>query len=310
MTAFPRYYKPSAIATLTSVAGTVFSVQDINLPPPAPRGPRIAFRVSKTLMSEPDEAEVAIYNLAPEREALAGTAFAELGRAQLLLFAGYEAATTRLFTGDVRTMRSHQKEGADYAWVCSADDAGDALAEITVSYSTSGWTVANMIQIAVAALAAGDPARGILPYPLVQGPSVAAAIAAAGPAAQGTLFSGVHAGKVTDLLDEAARICKARWWVADNILHFAQRRFPTDGLAFVLRSPGWLGEPSDDGNGVTRIPVLFDPNLSPGRQVTLVDQRLQQRFVKPVPYRIDAVTHTGDTRGGPWTSELTLRRFP
>jgi len=307
---FPRYFRPSAIATVTTVAGTVLTVKDLNLPPPAPRGPRIVFRVTKTLMSDPDEADVAIYNLSPVRERLVTDAFSELGRSRVLLFGGYGSTTARLFGGDVRSMQAHRREGPDYALVMSADDAGDSLAELTVSYGTAGLTADNMIDIAIAAINTGDPTRGVAPYPLARHPSVATVVAAAGPAAAGNPFSGVHAGKVTELFDEAARILKARWWIADGLFYMAARKLPTDGLAIVLRSTQWLSEPQDDANGVMKVAVLFDPNLVPGRQVQLVDQRAQLRFIEPTPYRVEAVTHSGDTRSGPWSSELVLRRFP
>lgn len=307
---FGRYFRPSATITIGSIGIPGITISDINLPPPAPRGPRMAFRVKRTIAAEPDECDVSITNLSPEREKSITSVFNELGRASLSVFAGYESSISRLFEGDIRSMRAHQRQGPDYSWVASADDGGDALSDLTISYFTAGWTAANMIDLAVAALAAGDPIQGIAPYPLAKDASVARTIAAAGPDASGTLFSGAHVGKVADLLNEAARLCKARWWIADGLLYMTQRRLPTDNLAVLLRSQVWQGEPNDDGSGLVRLPVFFDPRIVPGRQVQLVDERPTPRFAAPLFYRTEAVEHTGDTRSGPWVSDLTLRRFP
>jgi hypothetical protein len=303
MISFPRLFRPSAAIT---IAGTL--IQDINLPPPAPRGPRIAFRVRRDLTSTADTAEVSIYNLAPERERLLCAVFHELGRAPLQVSAGYESILSLLFSGDIRSILGHVRSGPDYALVLTADDAGDALAELSTSYSTAGWTARNMIDAALLRLNAGDPIQKIAPYPIVEHEGVAKTIAAAGAAASGTMFSGVGVSKVADLLDEAARICKARWWVAGGVLYMAARRLPVDGLAIVLPRKLWLQEPSDDGAGVVRHSVMFDPNLIPGRQVSLVDPTFR-RSPAPELFRVESVEFAGDTRSGPWSADLALRRM-
>lgn len=304
MITFPRYYRPSAIVTIGPPG--VLTVTDINAPPPAPRGPRITFRIKRSLMSTPDECDCSIFNLDPIREKALVSAFQEVGRAPCSVAAGYGVITPIVFRGDLRTMDGHRRDGPDYALVFSADDGGDWMSELTTSISTVQWTVQNMVDYVVAAVTAGDPSRRIAPYPLALHPSVGIAIAAS--PFSGTQVSGVHIGKVKELIDEAARLCNARWWIADNLLYFATRKIPVDGLSIVLRRPQWMQEPSDDGKGVVRHVVMFDPNIQPGRQVTLVDD-LFRRSSSPEPFRCEVAEHVGDTRGGPWTTSMVLRRI-
>lgn len=304
MTIVTRYYRPSAIATI----GTQV-VQDINLPPPAPRGPRIAFKLRRTMTSEPDKCEIAVYNLAPERELAISSMFHVpfVPTTPITLAAGYGAFTSTLFRGDARTMRTHERSGADYALVVTADDGGDAISDLTVAYSTAGWTVEIIIQVALARLAAGDPIANIAPYPVEPDASVQVAINAIQPGARTRVYTGVHAGKVRDLLDEAARILQCRWWIADNVLYMAKRQLPlatvTDAIGFDRRT--WLSEPQPDADGIVRADVMFDPNALPGRTVALIGRVAPG---VPEPYRVEQVEITGDTRGAsPWRSALVLR---
>ena len=161
-----RYWRPSAIATIGAQIA-----RDINLPPPAPRGPRIAFTVRRTMTSEPDSAQISIFNLAPLRETGMSQLFHEPNAfsTPVTLAAGYGAFTSTLFRGECRSMMPHVRQGADYALVVTADDGGDALSDLAMEppQSTAGWTARSMIDFALLAFARGSVAKGIAPYPLV-----------------------------------------------------------------------------------------------------------------------------------------------
>jgi hypothetical protein len=258
---------------------------------------------------EPDTAEISIFNLAPLRETGMSQLFHELGTVPVTLAAGYGAFTSTLFRGDARTMEPHVRQGADYALVVTADDGGDALAELAMEppQPTAGWTARNMIDAALLMFNRGSIARGIAPYPLVEHDSVQRAILA-GPVSQTRFYTSVHAGKVTDLLDEAADILRCRWWVANNLLYMATRKLPVDvaTLAVVLPRKIWLDEAQLDGDGVIRVTTLFDPKLAPGR-IAVLEGRVLPGLQETC--RVDAVEVSGDTRQAqPWRSALVLRR--
>lgn len=297
MIVFPRLFKPGM--TL-SVAGQVFTSV-----PRAWQGTvsleslRVAFRVRRSMSSTPDTCDVAISNVAPERRTAMAALFAELGRAPLTLQIGYDNVLAQVFAGDVRTMRTSVLED-DTVTSITADDSGDAIEQTTINVSTLGLTAQNMIDVALAAMA-GPPTFS----PIVAHPSVAAALATATPAATLATYTMVSIGKATDLLDEAARILGARWWIRDFQLFMAVRGVPTDGLAIVLPPTHLLDEPSNDGGGVVHALTFADPNLTPGRQVLLADAD-----GRVSPCRVEAVELSGDTHGdAPWSAALDLRRI-
>jgi hypothetical protein len=291
-----------------SVGAIVFT--DLNLPPPAPRGPRMSFRVKRTLTNEPDEAEFLIYNLDERLETAAVSVFHELGKLPVTIQAGYESRVSMLFKGDLRDLKPGERSGADFYMQGVADDGGDAFSDLTVSLSSAGVSAEVMIQSAIAAFNKGDPTRGILPYPLVAHSSVETAIEQVQPGARTQTFNHVHIGKVSELLDEAARILGVRWWIADGFLYMAKRGSVIDPLAVVLPDHTWLSRPKPAGNGLTRMSAFFDPMLIPGRIVQVVAGPSKYALgVGAQTFRCEEVEVTGDTRGSePWRANMLLRR--
>lgn len=299
-----RYWRPSAIATLGEQIA-----QDINLPPPAPRGPRIAFSITRTMTSEPDSAEISVWNLAPERETAVVAKYHEVGYLPITLAAGYEGATSIVFRGEAHTVRSHVRQGPDYALVVSSRDAGDVLADLVCDVHTAGIPAETLILAAVAKINAGDPSRGVFPYPLAPHPSVAIAVNAVQPGARTRVYTACHAGKVRDLLDEACRILRCRWWIGNGLLYFAANKLPTDmpALAVVLPRKTWLSEPQLDAEQVIKLDAFFDPMLLPG-SIVILEGRVLPGVTEPC--RVEAVTIAGDTRAAqPWSSSLIMRRI-
>ena len=305
MITFPRIFRPAVTVTL---AGQPIASLGLPLVP----SPRVSFRVVRTMTSSPDSASVAIYGLDLPRRMAMQTIWTELGRAELLIFSGYSGVTLKLFLGDVRSLSS-RLDGQDFVTHATADDGGDAItdAAIPVGFTSSaGVDAATMITIALSCLnspAAYVPPAGPPLIPIVPHPSVAAAIATMSPAALTLFYTSVRVGKARDLLDEAARIIGARWFIRDSQLHMAKRKLPTDGLAIVLPRTHWLSEPSEDAGGTVKVATFLDPNLLPGRQCVLVGRVAPG---VPEPYRIEAGEYTGDTHGGsPFRADLVLRRI-
>ncbi len=301
-----RLFRPSCVLTMGAV---VFS--DLNIPL-GPRGPRIAFRVKRTLNATPDEASFEVYNLDPKLEKAAASVFGELGTLPVTISAGYEGSVSRIFAGDLRSpLVVDEPRGADFVLAGRADDAGDAISELTINTSTAGVTVEVMIQTALAAINAGDPTRGILPYPLAKHQSVDATVALLNPQARSVVFSAVYAGKVRDLLNEAARLCEARWWVADGLLYMAKAKLPVDGLAVAIPEQNWLSRPGDAGGGLVSFSAFFDPMIVPGRIVQVIQGVSPYSLgVGVQAFRCEEVEVIGDTRGAePWRANMLLRRF-
>lgn len=305
MITFPRIFRPAVRVIL---AGQPVESLGLPLVPSA----RVSFRVARTMTSTPDSAEVAIYGLDLPRRAAMQAIWTELGAAQLRVSSGYMGVAINLFAGDVRSLSS-KLEGADYVTHATADDGGDAITDAAIPAqfsSTAGVDAPTMITIALACI--NSPAAYVPPaapplIPITPHPSVAAAIATMNPAALTLFYTSVRIGKARDLLDEAARIIGARWWIRDSQLYMAKRKLPTDGLAIVLPRTHWLSEPAEDAGGMVKVATFLDPNLVPGRQCVLVGRVAPG---VPEPYRIEAGEYTGDTHGSePFRADLVLRRM-
>lgn len=286
-----RLFKPSVVVQLAG--------QTIGDPLFDQRGAhrlRVVFRVRRTLTSAPDSAQVQLYNLSEERRAVMSGLFHRTGKARLSIASGYDGVVSDLFAGDVRKLRAGDLRGSDVVTTIDADDGGDALANARLrGLSTSGLTADNMISAALAALAQEGEV-------VTRHPSVASVVAST--VSSRSYFTVVSIGKATDLLDEAARILGARWWVRDGLLFMAQRGLPTDGVAVVLPRTHWLSEPTEDGKGLVHVPTFLDPLITPGRQVAL-QGRASAASVEN--FRCEAVEYRGDTEGGPWAADCTLR---
>lgn len=305
MITFPRIWRPAVRVIL---AGQPIEALGIPLVP----APRVAFRVVRTMTSTPDSASVAVYGLdIPRRQAMQ-TIWSEIGAAQLRVSSGYSGVAINLFAGDVRSLSS-KLEGSDYVTRATADDGGDAITDAAIPpgfTSTAGVAAPKMIEIALACI--NSPAAYVPPaapplIPITPHPSVAAAIATMTPEASTLFYTSVRVGKARDLLDEAARIIGARWWIRDSQLYMAKRKLPTDGLSIVLPRTHWLSEPAEDAGGTVKVATFLDPNLAPGRQCVLVGRVAPG---VPEPYRIEAGEYTGDTESGePFRADLVLRRI-
>jgi hypothetical protein len=302
---FPRIFKPAVNVTL---AGQPI----VSLGLPGPPSPRVAFRVTRTMTSTPDSASIAIYGLDLPRRLAMQTIWSELGRAELLILSGYSGITIKMFLGDVRSLSS-TLDGADWITTATADDGGDAIADAAIPAqftSSAGVDASTMVTIALACI--NSPAAYVPPaapplIPIVPHPSVAAAIATMNPAALTLFYTAVRIGKARDLLDEAARIIGARWWIRDSQLFMAKRKLPVDGLAIVLPRTHWLSEPAEDAGGVVKVATFLDPNLAPGRQVSLVGRVAPG---VPEPFRIESGEYELDTESGaPARADLVLRRI-
>jgi hypothetical protein len=297
MTPFARYYKPAVTVRL---GADQFIRNDGN------DGLRITFRVSRTLGVTPDSAQVVIYNLSAANRSKILRGFSDLGQKKIAIAAGYDGVIMDLFSGDIRSLKSAIRRGADIATDIVADDAGDLFSDVPLnSISSAGRTPGEMIDLALRAFRLFGDA-------ITKHTSVDAVVNAHIEAR--SLFSSVPIGKATDLINEAARILQARWWIRDSQLFFASRFAPTSGKAVVLDSTRMLSEPAEDGEGLTWINAFMDPNIIPGEQVQLRErvtlsngqsvQKLSGSF-----YRVEATQHAGDTHSGPWSVAAALRRL-
>jgi hypothetical protein len=300
---FARYFKPGCIVRCTLNNIELLTVTATGLLPR--NNPHVTFEVTKSLTPAPDTATVEIMNLAEARRKLLTATIAENGEFQIELLAGYDGQMMRLFRGRVRNFRGLDRRGGDLVSTFVADDGGDILTEVKLSLSQKYLNAATMVELAIQAYA---QLGGI---PLQKHPTVDQIT---GPLSSFN-FTVVSASSAAAILDEAARICKARWWVADGILYMAYLRQPVDPIANVLPSTHWLAPPSQDGSGLVRVPTFCNPLIKPGGQVQLLPEGSESPYQLSVAgsdvagvYRVETAAYAGDTEGqAPWSASLALR---
>lgn len=268
----PRYFNPTLVVGLLGV-----SVRFAN-----GQGLQVSFRIERTMLSTPDSCSVSICGLDPVRAIAMGALFTSTGLSPLVVLGGYDGIGAGLFAGDVRSFSSARRAGPDLWTDVIADDAGDAYADVPLRVSTVAMTAAQMIAVAATAMQLG------------QAPSVAEVLSRSDYTKQGP-YTAVMVGKAHELIDAACRRIKARWWVRDKQIHLASLGLPSQASKAVLLTPQTVvGEPAFKGSGQISLPTLFDPNIVPGGQVSYLGTL----------FRVERVVHTGQTRGGLWTSAV------
>lgn len=271
-------------------------------------GLRIVFEVNKTSTSEPNAARIQIYNLAEQTRGVI-----EQADQAVILKAGYEDLTSQIFAGVVKRLE-HRREGTEIVTELECKDGGiDLLVpELRRSYA-SGTNKRRIIEDIIGAMPNTD--RGQL--------------AAAG-------IAGAISGRMSfscsckRALDRLARAWDFEWSIQDGVLN----ALDSDGtlepkeLALVI-SPktGLIGSPTRTGrdklgfkagkakkgkaaaNAARKAAVgakfkaLMLPTLRPGSYVLLESEFLEGAF------RVESLTHNGDTHGDDWTTEVEAKRI-
>jgi hypothetical protein len=142
---------------------------------------------------------------------------------------------------------------------------------------------------------------------LVKAPSVAKVVAGASPIKQSP-FTAVGVRLCTDLLDEACRTLRCRWWVRDGMLRMSRFSVPEPGsLAIVIAGSGpgpaqpgvpLVSEPTFGGGGLIQCSTFMDPGFVPGGQAVYFGSA----------FRVESVVHSLETRSlSPWTSTVVGR---
>jgi hypothetical protein len=296
---FTRYYNPIAILTV---------VKQVITFGPLGQGLNFRFNVQRTMDPIPDRLEFAIEGLLPARARAMGEAFKRsdlpLGR-DVTLQVGYDAAPVFLFggvnkrgepTGLLESFVDQVPRGPSLWTLGTAGDGADAydtdkLADPKSGYAPLETQLKEVLEI----------------LGLIEHPSTTAVIAGRNPSAQSVFaVSGVQT--CTDLLDNIARTCRARWWIRDGQLFMARNGLPVPGSPAVIIAPMQPGprfpgaplvEPvTVGGGGVINATTFLDPRIAPGGQVSY------QGGI----FRVESVVHSGETRSAaPWTSRIVGR---
>lgn len=270
-----RYFNPSIEASMVGISALFTNGEGLT----------IDFQVERSITSTPDSCRVSICGLDPVRAQAMGALFQATGTSKLSMRFGYDGVLGGLFVGDVRRFVSQRRSGTDVWTDAEADDGGQSYDSVVVRISNVGMTAQQMIELA--ALYMG----------LTVSPQAYQVIASSDATKQGP-YTAVMTAAAHDLLDAAARRLGCRWWVRDTQIFLASFGQPdTTRPAIVVFPDTLVGDVATGGSGEMSFPVMLDPNIVPGGQVSYQGTRI----------RVDRVIHSGASRGKLCTSAVEGR---
>lgn len=257
-------------------------------------GLRMAFQVKKGSGSDPNTCELVINNLSDESR---GDIVRRPMRVRIE--AGYappgEVAIYRLlFVGDVKKGSASTYERPDWETKLLLGDGARAIGNTRINQSWSpGTELRTILQEAAASLGV------VLPPEVANLPELRA------KTHTGEAALGWAADEFTRLLATYGY----EWSIQNGriqVLPFNRARPDSFVLSEENGMLGWpeVGVPDDKGKTpTTKVRCSLYPELTPGGRVEL-ESRLTRANGR---YRIESVTHSGDTRGGEWTTEVELK---
>lgn len=329
-----RQFRRDARVTIASPKGGVIAVNPKILPPSPgvsqPAQLRVVFRVSKSLTAEPNRSQVAVTNLSKISRDMAAQAVAELdgwafpagfidqrvaqfgntlaasvatGHAYLTLEAGYAGMLGTIAEGNVTRVDS-EHDGTDWRTTFELTDGGlgieKGIAAKSFAKGATGLELARYLATTMGLASGGSLGSGAIPVDLAKW-----------VARRGFVATGKAADMLTTLCDGLS----LEWFVDDGELWIVKRAIPAQ-----LRPPGVIPGPpvvvSSVSNPATiqllrrpvrtesdgvRIESLLAPQIRLGRSVTVQSVDLAGA------YRVEAVDHEGDNRGGNYITTAYLR---
>ena len=262
---------------------------------------RLGFKVSKSIVGEPDLAELNIYNLSK----------ASLGRisdknSKVVLEVGYlNSPLERLFVGDLRniiTVRS-------------------SVDKISTIYAGNAQRVFDSARF-TGAFSKGTPLRQILQALAEVMPEVELGSLDAVNSEASNLSGVSYAGSVKTILDTLGMQHGFNWAITDNVL----RLFPSNKaireqsrqVVVVSPSSGMIGAPTITEIGAD-VTTLLSTDVIPNGLVKIESAtprlNLGNLFYREVNrdlgdglYKVNKVTHIGDTRANDWKSDIVGQR--
>lgn len=254
-------------------------------------GLRMAFKVVSSLEPEPNVCELSIYNLNADNRGKLQTDDAVATQIE----AGYNSRHEILFLGDLRRVIT-TRQGPD--WITTLK-AGDGETKYATSSINEAFAPGTAIITAVKTMAdrlgikIGDTEKRLLN--------------ATHRAGITQFINGlVSSGFTRDQLTEALKGLGLKWSIHQGTLQVLGLE-DTTNEPVVLLTPqtGLIGSPSPGEKGIVKITALLTPGIRPGRKI-----RLECAGVPKAFYRIEKVTHTGDTHGQSWYTEAEIKPVP
>ena len=285
MAAPASYLRNAALYLITPVAGSYFqgNANAIIIKDPQ----RIQFKIEKNLGKEPNKAEITITNLAP-------TTRSQIEKQPLLVIlqVGYAGQLTQIFTGDLRKGFT-TRDGTDWSTKLLLGDGSRGFQYATISKSYGQGTQVKQVL---------DDITGAIGLKLP--PGIANAVEFSTQYAGGYVAHGTCEQELTHVLTPLGM----SWSFQDGQLQVLREGAATTNSAIVVsQDTGMIGSPEfGDPTKPGQPPILkvateCDPRIRCGCLI-----QLQAINIKGL-FRVDKLTHVGDTRGKDWKTDIEAR---
>lgn len=251
----------------------------------------VQFKVRKTSNKEPNTCECSVYNLSQASRALLG----EKG-IQLTLDAGYVGTLAQIFRGNATCY--HEHVGADWITRLSIVDGERSYRYALVNENFKPGTMVHHVVARVASALNLDVTDAVN-------------LVRANNTEQFTQGYVAH-GRASTELDKLLKGRGFEWSIQDGRLQVLLKGTTTSHREVVLTpDSGLIGSPTfgtasvgnpepgqKRGPRVLKLKSLLQPDLKPGRRVHVESEGIKGTF------RILTVTHSGDTSGADWYSDV------
>lgn len=248
-------------------------------------GFRLQFKVEKTLDKAPNTGDITITNLSASTRASL-----QSKNAKVILLAGYGDSLGQIFVGDIRTI-DHVRNGSDWETKLQSGDGERAFLSARISTSFGVGTGAIKVIDTAATKLTGGPIIGDL----------------SGLSAKQFAGGYVMHGPASRELDKVLKANGYEWSIQDGHVYVRLPGAPVlERIVSISPDSGLVGSPehgtSDNPKKppLLKIKCLLSPELHCGGRVHVQSERYTGI------YTIHKLTHTGDTAGGDFYSEMEV----
>lgn len=253
-------------------------------------GLRIAFKVHKTIGTEPNTAEIKIYNLSKDtRDKMKSRG------SPVVLSAGYDQTEATIFSGDSRAI-THEQQGPTWVTKIQGGEGERIFAfnRFNKSYA-AGVSLATVLREAVASTSLNP---GNLNAALAEAPRGGLTTYTRGYAAHGRTIATIEA---------LAKSIGFNVSVQGDTLQFLRNGVAPGGAVLLSPGTGLVGSPTFSSPEKKNDPVrvlarsLLQPTIICGGQVSIQSEQVKGAF------RVQKLDHSGDFGNSEWYTTIEVK---
>jgi hypothetical protein len=260
-------------------------------------GLRFAFQIEKSLKSEPNQAELRVWNLSEDsRKQLTKDVY-------IAIDAGYEGDTSTVFKGNLNKV-DHQRQGPDWVTRARIGDGEKEIKKARVSTSLPRGAKPEQIVGNLLQSLTGVQSNGF-DFKLAAGNALSKIKQGDKAGAIKELSNGFTAiGSAYDKLVLLGNNMGYDVSIQDKQITFLEPDATLGELDFLYTpETGLVGSPEQVQKDHIKAKVLLNAKITPGIGIRL------QSFGPKGRYRVEKMALTGDTHGTEWFCDLLLKRL-